>query len=88
MYVYTHTQSIQKQIIEYTINRKYPEEFLTVVEKGCEKLLARKFRFMQINHLLISYLISQVQQTLLSAFLRTFLLYFFYSTLFLSFWII
>ena len=45
MYLHMHIQSIQKQIVEYNIKSKYPEEYLTVV-KGCEKLLARKFCFM------------------------------------------
>ena len=45
MYLHTHIQSIQKQIVEYNIKSKYPEEYLTVVKEGCEKLLARKFCF-------------------------------------------
>ena len=46
MYLHMHIQSIQKQIVEYKIKNKYPEEYLTVVKEGCEKLLARKFCFM------------------------------------------
>ena len=46
MYLHMHIESIQKQIIEYKIKSKYPEEYLTVVKEGCEKLLARKFCFM------------------------------------------
>ena len=46
MYLYTHTQSIQKQIVENNIKSKYPEEYLTVVKEGCEKRLARKSCFM------------------------------------------
>ena len=45
MYLRMHIQSIQKQIVEYNIKSKYPEEYLTVVKEGCEKLLARKFCF-------------------------------------------
>ena len=45
MYLYAHIQSIQKQIVEYNIKSKCPEEYLTVVKEGCEKLLARKFCF-------------------------------------------
>ena len=46
MYLHMHIQSIQKQIVEYKIKSKYPEEYLTVVKEGCEKLLVRKFCFM------------------------------------------
>ena len=46
MYLHMHIESIQKQIVEYKIKSKYPEEYLTVVKEGCEKLLARKFCFM------------------------------------------
>ena len=29
MHLYTRTQSIQKQIVKYDIESKYPEEYLT-----------------------------------------------------------
>ena len=32
-----HTKSIQKQIVEYDIKIKYPEEYLTVDTGGSEK---------------------------------------------------
>ena len=34
-----HTQSTQKQIIEYDIKSKYPKEYSTVDKLKCEKLL-------------------------------------------------
>ena len=38
MYLYTRTQSIQKQIVEYDIKSKYPEEYLNFNEVGRDKL--------------------------------------------------
>ena len=38
MYLYTRTQSIQKQIVEYDIKRKYPEEYLNFDKVGRDKL--------------------------------------------------
>jgi len=29
MYLYMHTPSIQKQIVEYNVESKYPEEYFT-----------------------------------------------------------
>ena len=47
VYLYTCTQSIQKQIVEYDIkSRKYTEEYSVVDEVGPEILLARKSFFM------------------------------------------
>ena len=46
VYVYTHTQSIQKQMVEYDIKRKYPEEYSTFDKVRREKLTARKSCFM------------------------------------------
>ena len=47
VYLYTCTQSIQKQIVEYDIkSRKYTEEYWVVDEVGPEILLARKSFFM------------------------------------------
>ena len=40
VYLYLHTQSIQKQIVEYDIKSKYPEEYSTIDNVGNEKLLA------------------------------------------------
>ena len=38
-------KSIQKQIVEYDIKSKSPEEYSTVNKVGSEKLLASKSRF-------------------------------------------
>ena len=47
VYLYTCTQSIQKQIVEYDIkSRKCTEEYSVVDEVGPEILLARKSFFM------------------------------------------
>ena len=47
VYLYTCTQSIQKQIVEYdTKSCKYTEEYSVVDEVGPEILLARKSFFM------------------------------------------
>ena len=46
MYLCTHTKSIQKQMVEYDIKSKYPEEYSTANKVGCGKLLARKSCFM------------------------------------------
>ena len=40
-----HTLSSQKQIIEYDIKSKYPEEYSTVDKVKREKLLVRKSCF-------------------------------------------
>ena len=45
MYSYRRTQSIQKQIVEYDIKRKYPEEYSTVDKVGRERRLERKSYF-------------------------------------------
>ena len=42
---FTRTQSIQKQIVEYDIKSKYPEEYSTVDKLGREKLVGRKSCF-------------------------------------------
>ena len=42
IYLYTRTQSIRKEIVQYNIKSKYPEEYSTVDKVGREKLLARK----------------------------------------------
>ena len=39
------TQLIQKQIVEYHIKSKYPEEYSIVDKAGREKLLARRSCF-------------------------------------------
>ena len=46
--VFTHVfwSIIQKQIVEYDIESKYPEEYSTVDKVGSGKLLARKSSFM------------------------------------------
>ena len=41
----TRTKSIQKQIVEYNIKGKYPEEYSTVYKVGSEKPLASKYCF-------------------------------------------
>ena len=38
-------KSIQKQIVEYNIKSKYPEEYSTVDKVGSEKPLASKYCF-------------------------------------------
>ena len=45
VYLYTCTHQIQKQINEYDIKSKHPEEYSTVDKVGPEKLLARKSCF-------------------------------------------
>ena len=45
LYLYTFTQSTQKQINEYDIKSKYPKEYSTVDKVGREKLFARKSSF-------------------------------------------
>ena len=42
-----HTESIQKQIVEYNTKSKYPEEYLPIDTPGNEKPLAGKTYFMQ-----------------------------------------
>ena len=42
VYLYTRTQSIRKEIVQYNMKSKYPEEYSTVDKVGREKLLARK----------------------------------------------
>ena len=42
VYLYTRTQSIRKQIVEYHIRINYPEEYSTANKVGGEKRLARK----------------------------------------------
>ena len=50
---------IQKQIVEYDIKSKCPEEYSTVDKVGSEKPLGSKSCFVSgINHLLISFLNS------------------------------
>ena len=43
--LYTGTQSIHKQINQYDIKNRHPEEYSTFDKVGREKLLARKFSF-------------------------------------------
>ena len=43
--LYMHTQSIQKQIVEYNSKSKYPEEYSTVDKVGSENLFVRKSCF-------------------------------------------
>ena len=43
---YMLTQSIQKQVVEYNVKSKYPEEDSTIDRVGSEKLLVRKSCFM------------------------------------------
>jgi len=38
MYLHTRTQSIQKQIVEYDIKSKYPEEYFNFDKVGRDKL--------------------------------------------------
>ena len=45
IYLYTRTQSIRKEIVQYNIKSKYPEEYSTVDKVGRERLLARKSCF-------------------------------------------
>ena len=45
VYLIMHTQSTQKQIIEYDIKSKYPEEYSTIDKVKCEKLSVRKSCF-------------------------------------------
>ena len=45
MYLYTRTQSVQKQIVEYDIKSKYPREYLNFNKVGRDKLSARKSCF-------------------------------------------
>ena len=45
MYLYTLTQSVQKQIVEYDIKSKYPREYLNFNKVGRDKLSARKSCF-------------------------------------------
>ena len=61
-----HTQSIQKQIIEYDITRK----FYILKRTRLSKLLARNPVSCKINHLLISFLIPKQAQ--LNAYKRVF----------------
>ena len=57
--LYTHTQSIQKQIVEYNRKSKYPEEYSTVNKVGSENLFVRSPVSCKINCLIISYLLSK-----------------------------
>ena len=45
MYLYTRTQSVHKQIVEYDIKSKYPREYLNFNKVGRDKLSARKSCF-------------------------------------------
>ena len=57
VYLYTCTQSIQKQIVEYDIkSRKYTEEYSTVDKVGPEILLARK-SFFSVDLITSSYIV-------------------------------
>ena len=58
-----YTKSIQKQIIEYHIKSKYPEEFLTCDKVGSENLKRLNPVLCRGNCLLISYLISKQSKT-------------------------
>ena len=58
-WLYTRTQSIQKQVVEYEIKSKYSEEYSTIDKVGSEKRLAKKSVSCSINRLLISYLPSK-----------------------------
>ena len=44
-HLYTRTQSVQKQIVEYDIKSKYPREYLNFNKVGRDKLSARKSCF-------------------------------------------
>ena len=57
-WLFTRTQSIQKQVVEYEINSKYSEEYSTINKVGSEKRLAKKSVSCSINRVLISYLHS------------------------------
>ena len=46
VYLYTCTQSIQKQLSNTIYKIKYPEEYLTVNKVGSQKLVTRKSCFM------------------------------------------
>ena len=45
VYLYTCTQPIQKQIVEYDMKSEYPEEYSAVDKVRREKRLARKSCF-------------------------------------------
>ena len=62
VYLYTCTQSIQKQIVEYDIkSRKYTEEYSTVDKVGPEILLARK-SFFSVDLITSSYIVRWPDQ--------------------------
>ena len=62
VYLYTCTQSIQKQIVEYDIkSRKYTEECSTVDKVGPEILLARK-SFFSVDLITSSYIVRWPDQ--------------------------
>ena len=73
VYLYLCTQSIQKEIVEYDIKSKYPEEYSTIDNVGQKKLLPKKSSFVKNNRLLISYLISKQAQ--LNPFKRALVIY-------------
>ena len=62
VYLYTCTQSIQKQIVEYDIkSRKYTEEYSSVDKVGPEILLARK-SFFSVDLITSSYIVRWPDQ--------------------------
>ena len=62
VYLYTCTQSIQKQIVEYDIkSRKYTEEYSSVDKVGPEILLARK-SFFSVDLITSSYIVRWPHQ--------------------------
>ena len=58
-WLYTRTQSYQKQVVEYEIKSNYTEEYSTIDRVGSEKRLAKKSVSCRINRFLISYLPSK-----------------------------
>ena len=45
LYLYMRTQSLQKQIVEYDIKSKYPEEYSSVDKVGREKTFSEETLF-------------------------------------------
>ena len=45
MHLYTRTQTIQKQVVEHGMKRKYHKKYFTVDKVGREKFSARKSCF-------------------------------------------
>ena len=57
---YMLTQSIQKQVVEYNVKSKYPEEDSTIDRVGCEKLTFSEEILFHVELIDSSFVISLI----------------------------